>query len=55
MTLVPGWGLILQTPMNIVFAHIGGMPVEEAVIGIGPVLLATGGYYLARLRARLGR
>jgi hypothetical protein len=55
MTLARGWGLIPQTPMTTVFAHIGGMPVEETVVGLGPLLMAMGGYCWAMVRSRLGR
>ena len=41
--------------MTTVFAHIGGMPVEESIAGLGPLLLATGGYVWAMVRSRIGR
>jgi hypothetical protein len=41
--------------MTTVLAHIGGMPVEETAVGLGPLLLAMGGYFVAMVRSRLGR
>jgi len=31
------------------------MPVEESLLGLGPMLLATGGYVWALVRSRFGR
>jgi hypothetical protein len=44
-----------HTPMTTVLAHIGGMPVEETAVGLGPLLLAMGGYCWAMVRSRIGR
>jgi hypothetical protein len=41
--------------MSPTLAHIGGLPVEEAVASFGPALLAAFGAAAARLRARLLR
>jgi hypothetical protein len=41
--------------MTNVIGHIAGMPLEETVAMFGPVLLASGGYWLAVVRSRLGR
>jgi hypothetical protein len=38
-----------------VFAHIGGVPVEEALLSAAPVLFVTGGCWLSALRSRLER
>lgn len=37
------------------FAHIGGIPVEETLASLGPVLLLVLGAASASLRARLRR
>lgn len=34
------------------FAHISGVPVEETLASLAPVLLAAGGGCVAALRAR---
>jgi hypothetical protein len=36
------------------FGHIAGVPVEEALASLGPLVLVTGGWCLAALRSRLG-
>lgn len=36
-------------------AHIGGVPVEEALVGVGPALVVMAGVASAMLRARLRR
>ena len=41
--------------MNTPLAHIAGIPLEETLLMFGPVLLATGGYYITVIRTRLGR
>jgi hypothetical protein len=38
-----------------VIAHIGGLPVEEAVATFVPVVAVAGGCCVATLRARLRR
>jgi hypothetical protein len=38
-----------------VIAHIGGFPVEEAVVALAPVVLMTVGVARATLGARLRR
>ena len=37
------------------FAHVGGIPIEEAVVSLGPALLVALGAASANLRARLRR
>ena len=37
------------------FAHVGGIPIEETVVSLGPVLLVAFGVASANLRARLRR
>jgi uncharacterized membrane protein len=41
--------------MNVALAHIAGVPLEETLLAFGPALLASGGYFLAVIRSRLGR
>lgn len=41
--------------MTNVIGHIAGMPLEETVAMFGPVLMASGAYWLAVLRSRFGR
>ena len=36
-------------------AHVGGIPVEEAIVGAGPALVVMVGLATATLRARLRR
>ena len=36
-------------------AHVGGIPVEELLVGIGPALVVMVGATSAMLRARLRR
>jgi hypothetical protein len=36
------------------FAHVGGLPIEESLGAVGPLLIALGVAW-ARLRARLRR
>lgn len=38
--------------MNLPFAHIGGVPIEETVGSFGPALLVAFGAAAAKLRAR---
>jgi hypothetical protein len=37
------------------FAHVGGIPIEETVLSLGPVLLVAFGVTSANVRARLRR
>ena len=37
------------------FAHVGGIPIEEALVSLGPVLLVAFGVTSANVRARLRR
>ena len=41
--------------MSATFAHVGGVPIEETVGSLGPVLLVGLGVAWANLRARLRR
>ena len=36
-----------------IVAHVGGMPVEETVVSLGPVLVVGAGVAWASLRGRL--
>jgi hypothetical protein len=36
-------------------AHVGGIPIEETLVSLGPALLAGLGVAWANLRSRLGR
>ena len=37
------------------FAHVGGIPIEETLVSLGPALLVALGVASANLRARLRR
>jgi hypothetical protein len=42
------------SPMT-VFAHVAGIPVEEALATLGPFAIVSGGWCLALLRSRLAK
>jgi hypothetical protein len=39
----------------VLFAHIGGLPVEETALSFGPVIAAGGGIATLKLREHLRR
>jgi hypothetical protein len=47
--------IILDQAVNLQGAHIAGLPVEETLVSLGPVLLVAGGAAVITLRARLRR
>lgn len=38
-----------------IFAHIAGVPIEEAALSLAPVVAAGGGIVMLRLRERFAR
>jgi len=47
--------IILGQAGSLPGGHIAGIPVEETLVSVGPVLLVAGGAALVTLRARLRR